>query len=267
MPAIYPHQQSALDRFVEAESGTGRPLAILLAGSIAKGWHNQNSDVDVLYLESDEANRARRASGPVCVWDERFLEGGCGVDVKYTPISYLDEAEARGNEPTRAAFLGVSVAYADTPVRKADLEARIARITAYPEDGVHARIVSYLGQVEAMTWYIGEAAKRDDPYLASWVASRAVLFGARAILAHNRVLFPFHKWLLKALETCPVRPGAIVTLAHTATREPTKPNVTAFCEAILEMDVWPSGRPGWGDLFHHDTELAWQRGIFRLEDG
>jgi len=265
MPVMLPHQRSALDRFLADVSSTTRPLAVLLGGSIAKGWHNEHSDVDVMVVETDEAYARRVSHGAVAVWDDRFMENGCGVDIKHTTLGYLDEAEARANEPTRAAFLGVRVVYADSPERQRDLEARIARITAYPEEGVQDRIVSYLGQVETMLWYIGEAAKRDDPYLASWVASRAVLFGGRAILAHNRVLFPFHKWLLRALDTCAEKPDGLVALAHAATREPTKPNVTAFCDAVLGMDVWPSDRPEWGNLFMRDTEWAWRTGPDGLE--
>jgi len=271
MPRIFEHQQRALDRFISAEAGpdavTAPPLAIILGGSIAKGWHSEQSDVDLMKVVPDELYNARAAAGTTAVWDERFLEDGCGVDVKYVTMGYLREAAERGSEPTRAAFLGATVEYADTPARGADLESLIARATAYPEAGVEDRIVSYLGQVETMKWYIGEAAKRDDPYLACWVAARAVLFGGRAFLTHNRVLFPFHKWHLRALESCEIKPAGIVELARTATRSPTKPNVESFCDAVLDCGYWPTDRPGWGDLFIRDTEWAWRTAPPRLEDG
>ena len=57
-----------------------------------------------------------------------------------------------------------------------------------------------------------------------------------------------------------------MAIVRRTTREPTHRNVTEFCESVLEMDVWPTDRPGWGDLFMHDTEWAWRRDLFRLED-
>lgn len=267
MPSIFEHQQRALDRFIAAETATAPPFAIILGGSIAKGWHSEQSDVDLLKVVPDKLYNARAAAGTSAFWDERFLEGGCGVDIKYVTLSYLHEAAERGNEPTRAAFRGATVEFADSPARRTELEALIARATDYPEAGVEDRIVSYLGQVEAMRWYTGEAAKRDDPYLACWVAARAVLFGGRALLAHNRVLFPFHKWHLHALETCAIKPVGITDLARTATRSPSKANVEAFCDAVLACDFWPGDRPGWGDLFIRDTEWSWRTDPPRLEDG
>ena len=78
---------------------------------------------------------------------------------------------------------------------------------------------------------------------------------------------PFHKWHLRALESCEIKPTGIVELARTATRSPTGPNVQAFCDAVLECDFWPTDRPGWGDLFIRDTEWSWRTGLRRLEDG
>ena len=269
MTAILPHQASALSSFVESEThgAAPPPLAIILGGSIAKGWHNEHSDVDVMVLVPDEVHAAHEAADTLAFWDERFLEGGCGVDIKYVTQGYLDEAADHGNEPTRAAFRGVQIAYADSQARRASLEDLFNRITTYPEAGVDERILAYLAQVETMKWYIGEAAKRNDAYLASWVASRAVLFGCRAILAHNRVLFPFHKWLLRAVESCPDKPSNLLALANQATREPSKPNVEAFCDAVLGCDQWPTERPNWGAMFMRDTEQTWRHGSPGLEHG
>jgi hypothetical protein len=61
---------------------------------------------------------------------------------------------------------------------------------------------------------VGEAAKRDDPYLAGWAASRLALLACRLVLAHNRVLYPYHKWLLRTVAEVPDRPDDYVDLVR-----------------------------------------------------
>ena len=53
----------------------------------------------------------------------------------------------------------------------------------------------FVAQLQALQWYMGEAENLDNPYLRHWVAADLVLMGYRLILAHNRMLFPYHKWL------------------------------------------------------------------------
>jgi hypothetical protein len=73
----------------------------------------------------------------------------------------------------------------------------------------------FLAQAQTAQWYVGEAAQRDDPYLAGWAASRLALFASRLMLAHNRVLYPYHKWLLRTVLEVPARPDTFVELLRT----------------------------------------------------
>ncbi|MFN8374499.1 MAG: hypothetical protein U0694_16680 [Anaerolineae bacterium] len=47
--------------------------------------------------------------------------------------------------------------------------------------------------------FIGEAEKRGDTYLMTRTVADTVLFGGRSILAYNRILYPYHKWLTRAI--------------------------------------------------------------------
>jgi hypothetical protein len=67
-------------------------------------------------------------------------------------------------------------------------------------------------QAQAAQWYVGEAAKRDDPYLAGWAASRLALFACRRVLAHNQVLYPDHKWLVRTVAEVSDRPDEFLDL-------------------------------------------------------
>ncbi|MEL7473043.1 MAG: nucleotidyltransferase domain-containing protein [Planctomycetota bacterium] len=263
--AIWPHQRRVIDRYVEHAEREGEALAVIMGGSIAKGWHAETSDVDLMVFMSNEDYKRRRADGTICVWAPEFAdyEGGA-ADIKHLDVAYLEQAAASANEPTRAAFVGATVEYARGD--PAPYEALVQRIATYPREGVDDRIASYIAQVVAMRWYAGEAHKRSDEYLGSWCATRAVLFGCRAVLALNRKLYPFHKWLLRAAEECERKPDGLVELARTASREGSIRPTEAFCDAVLEFTDWPGAEIPWAELYIRDTEQRWMRGQDSLED-
>lgn len=262
---MYPHQRKALDNFIAAIETDPHAEAAILGGSIAKGWHNETSDVDVLVLCSDAEYERRRREKQVAWYAPEFAEYEGGyLDIKYIHRAYLDLAAEKGNEPTRASFRGSTVAWSRGDA--GGIESLIERITAYPEAGVQDRIQSYIAQVETMRWYIEQAAKRDDVYLAHWAASRGVLFGCRAVLALNRVLFPYHKWLIRSLELCEQKPDGFADLAKRASVEATVEAVHTFCDAVLELTDWPGREIPWAEIYIRDTEWAWMDGQCPLED-
>lgn len=256
---LSPPQRETLDRYIEKASGDPENLTVILGGSIAKGWAAPTSDVDVMTIVTEEAFARRRKQRNVAVWDESVASApGVAADVKHVGLSWLELGAERGSEPMRAALVGSEVVWCRGDA--APIQAVIERVRTYPEAGVEGRIESYIAQVETMKWYIGEADKRSDPYLGSWVASRAVLFGCRAILAHNRRLFPFHKWLLRATDECPLKPEGLTDLARAATRAPGADSVHAFCDAVIGFADWPCDLEKWGDIFIRDTEWKWMTG-------
>ena len=266
---MYPHQHRTLQRFVDHISDEPSSLAVIVGGSIAKGWHNEQSDVDVLLVVEPNEYARRKRNGTTAIWAEEYADyPGGAIDIKYVPPAYLDAAADRANEPTKASFKGATVPWSrDAGGSNAHaIETLIERIAEYPEDGVDERIASYLAQTEAMKWYITQAEKRQEPYLASWVVSRGVLFGCRAILAHHRVLYPYHKWLLRAVEDCAEPPAGLTELARTACRAPSQANVERFCDAVLDSRDWPQRHASWAELFIRDTEWAWMDGPAGLED-
>ena len=50
-------------------------------------------------------------------------------------------------------------------------------------------------------WLFHEASRHGNLYTLTRAASQLALFSGRLILAHNRMLFPYHKWLPRTLES------------------------------------------------------------------
>ena len=260
---MYSHHEAAIARVIARYRDEPGVLAILLAGSLAHGTATGNSDVDVMLVVSDDELAERRAANTTAFSDVELARYPNGyIDVKYVSPGYLDEVSLRGSEPSRFAFKGARVLFS----RIEGLEGRIAGAARYPVEVQADRIARFAAQLEAWTWLAGEAERKENPYLLATAVSRVALFGGRLLLAHNRMLYPFHKWLLRSLEQAAEKPEGIVELIRTATAQPTAEGARAISAAVLGFREWPRGEVDWPNHFIHDTEQAWLRDAAAVED-
>jgi hypothetical protein len=211
-----------------------------------------------------DAEYARRAAAhdyAIYAPDMCDYEGGY-ADGKVIDLAFLRDVAAQGSEPARAAFVGAILAYARLP----ELGDLLAEIVTYPEAAHSAKIQSFFAQVQAWQWYVGEAEKRDNRYLLLHTTAQLVLFGGRMILAHNRVLYPYHKWFMTAVERAPEKPDQCMALIDRLLHEPSKAHADAFCEALFAFTAWDQPPEGWPARFMQDTEWAWRTGHVPLPD-
>lgn len=228
--------------------------ALIIGGSIAKGKAKATSDLDVIFVASEEEYARRKAAGKLAflLGDVCDYPGGY-VDAKVFDVDFIREAAERGSEPARHAFIGAFPAYS----RIAGLEELICKIPIYQEADQQEKINSFYSQLMLNRGYFwGEAEKRDDPYLKARTASELVLFGGRMILAHNRILFPCQKWLMEYVEQAPERPEAFALRAHRLLEQPSKEHVERFCECVETFRDWsiscdPLAR------YIEDSEWSW----------
>lgn len=248
------HHKRAIDKLVEELKADKRFIALIIGGSIAKGREQENSDVDILLIASDEEFQRRKSikeyhyyRNDICDYPDGYIDGHV-VDYQFI----LDVYE-RGSEPARAYFCGAFVAFSHIP----ELEKIIVGIPVYQEHEQREKIYSFHAQVEALRWFIPEAEKREDIYLLAHTASELVLFGGRLILAHNRILFPSHKWFMYEIENAREKPMNFFELAENLLKFPNSQNSNAFCEAILNFIVWEKPPEGWVGRFIEDSEWNW----------
>ncbi len=260
---FYPHHQRAVDRVIDRFKDDPNYLALLIGGSLVRGYGDEGSDVDFVLIATAEEYARRRPDRALTYYAADLCDYPGGyVDGKIVDSAFLEEVADRGSEPARAAFEKVIVAYSRLP----QLDDLLRRITLYPEAGHAEKIRSFYAQLQAMQWYVGEAEKRDNKYLMMHVVSELVLFGGRLILAHNRMLYPYHKWFLRKLQDAPQKPDDLMALIDHLLNEPTKANADRFCEAILSFTAWDVPPEGWPARFMEDTEWAWRYGKAALAD-
>ncbi len=260
---IRDHHQRAIDRLADAYRDDPRFRGLIIGGSVAKGFARDDSDVDFMIIASDEEYERRLGERDLFInrTDLSDYEGGF-VDGKIIDLAHLEGVAEKGNEPSRAAFTGAFVAYSHI----AGLEDLLQRIPVYPEAGHDERIRAFYSMAFIQHWLIHEAERHGNRYTTLRAASQLALFAGRLILAHNRRLFPYHKWLPRTLEAVPEKPDEFMSRFNELLDEPGGERATALFECIRDFRDW-----GVSDLdaytwFMTDVEWSWMTDTTPIED-
>ena len=167
---LYPHHQRAIDRLIDRFKADPNFLALLIGGSLVKGYGSEDSDVDFMLIATDEEFARREIDRALTYYTTDLCDYPGGyVDGKIVNLAFLEEVADRGSEPARSAFEKVIVTYSQLP----QLDDLLTRITAYPEAGHADKIRSFYAQLLAMQWYVGEAEKRNNQYLLMHTVSES----------------------------------------------------------------------------------------------
>jgi len=257
------HHRQAIDRLVDELEADPRFQAVLLAGSIARGTELEDSDVDLILIATEDEYVRRLPQGDFSYLNSDVCDYPGGyAEAKVVPLSYLEEVAERGSEPARAAFVRAEVLCSRVP----DLERLLERATAYPESQRIANIRSFCAQLMIWFWYIGEAERRDDRHLLLRSVSEFALFAGRMILAHNRILYPYHKWFMHELEHASDKPDGFMEKLDRLLAEPSRDNATAVLAAVMNFREWEQPSLGFSGQFMEDSEWPWRRGPAPVAD-
>jgi len=260
---IRAHHQRAIERLADAYRDDRRFLGLIIGGSIAKGFAREDSDVDFLIVATDDAFEQQRSARDLLInrSDLCDYDGGY-VDGKIINLKFLEDVAAKGNEPSRAAFEGAFLAYSHV----ADLETELERIPVYPEAGHEKRIRTFYTMAFMQHWLMLEANRHGNRYTQLRAASQLALFTGRLILAHNRRLFPYHKWLSKTLQSVPERPDQLMARFDDLLTEPCGKHATALFEQVKAFRDWGVSDIEAYTWFMTEVEWSWMSGTTPIED-
>ncbi len=260
---MYAHHAESITRMVDYFRTVPEVEALILGGSIAHGFASPDSDIDVMIVVSDREHEQRLAHGHLQFFDNQLCtyDGGY-VDGKYLGYGSLSKLAESGSEPARFAFVDAQVLLS----RIDRLEEILQAITRYPVERKSERVRRFYAQFEAWNWYANEGLRLNDRYLLGVSVAKLVLFGGRLILAHNEMLYPYHKWFLTVLERAPDKPGDLLACIASLHRQPSAETVRAFYEMVVNFRVWEVPDVGWPNQFMLDSELSWLSGATAIDD-
>lgn len=232
---------------------------MIIAGSVAKGCPEENSDVDFMLIATDQEFNQRQKNVQLHVTADALCEPPTYTDGKVINLQFLRDVADHGSEPARAAFADAFIGYSRIP----EIETLIKQIPVYQVHEQKEKMISFYSQIVVHHWYIGEAEKRKDTYLIQRSAVDLVLFSGRLILAHNQMLYPYHKWFMRQLDKAPDKPDDFLGLARRLLKSPCKKNADLLTECVLSFQDWPKpphGNDGVCARFFEDSEWNWGHG-------
>lgn len=260
---LFAHHSASIENVRQHFAAQPGVEAVLLGGSIAHGYARATSDVDILILLPEAEFERRRQQQDLSFFNAELCtyEGGY-VDGKFTALSFLTRVAEMGSEPARYAFQDAKILLSRVP----DLPALLAAITRYPQEHKLDRMTRFLAQLEAWHWYSHQALAIDNRYLLNMATSKLALFGTRLLLAHNELLYPYHKWMLRVLAQAPEQPADMVTLTHDLMAHPSETSVSAYFQAVRGFREWPTSTKFWSMQFIQDSEWNWMDGSTPIDD-
>lgn len=260
---MYPHQEATIQKTVDFFLQDPDAQALLLGGSIAHGFETPGSDVDIMILIGEELYQEKKAQGRLTIFNKELSTYPEGyVDGKYIALSYMEQVAEKGSEPARFAFDGARVLFS----KAAGLEETLRRAARYPIEGKSDQMRRFAAQLEAWNWFVSEATGKNNQYLLWTAVSRLVLFGGRLILAHNELLYPYHKWFLRVLSGAKDQPAGLQERIADLYAAPTVANAQRFHDLVAGFQDWGLDPVTWGAQFMVDSELNWQTGFTPIDD-
>ncbi|MEM1175425.1 MAG: hypothetical protein AAGI27_11465 [Pseudomonadota bacterium] len=214
-------------------------------------------------MATDERYAQRQATQDLFINRTDLCDYAGGyVDGKIISRDYLERVAQHGNEPSRAAFQGAFLGFSHDE-RIADT---LAQIPVYPDAGHEDRLRAFYSMAFVQNWLIHEADRHGNAYTILRAASQLSLFAGRLVLAHNRELFPYHKWLPTALRSVPDKPERFIEDFERLVSEPTAANAKALFERLCAFRDWGVSDIEAYTWFMTDVENAWMTDSTPLED-
>ncbi|WP_137845419.1 nucleotidyltransferase domain-containing protein [Microbacterium sp. 2FI] len=252
------HHEDTLRAFVAAREKEAAAQGVILVGSIARGVERIDSDVDVyLVVDESEFEQARfRNQLSYVDYGVATYTGGY-VDVKLVSPSYLEMAESRADDPTRASFVDARVAW----TRGTDFVTQLSRIVEVPEAAWIEKTETFIAQLRLYAGYFapqGDALA--DEYLLRWAAVHAVQAAGRALLADSRILFRGNKYLQSLVAGLPDAPIGFAQLCSRLLTEPSAQTAGALLKTMEAHRPWSISSTQTLSLFVEQNELSWLTG-------
>lgn len=258
-----PHHQRVLDKLIQRCQADAACRALILTGSIALGRETDASDVDFVMVVTDEEFNRRLAAAAVHMLDLEIADWPGGyAEGKAVSLQFLRDAGDHGSEPARFAFAGAKVVWS----RIDGLQEIVDAIAVYPRALKAQKMAAFYAHMKVWQSYVEYGHAKDNAYLASFAGSKVALLGGRIILAHNEILFPYHKWFVAALERAPKKPDGFMDLFQAVAKNPcadTAERLRQSLDAFLDLE---RGSATWISRFVIDAEWNWFEGKPPVED-
>jgi hypothetical protein len=128
---------------------------------------------------------------------------------------------------------------------------------AYPEAGREERCRRFYAQTRSWLWFATEAEKHGNRFLLGTAVSNFCLYAGRLVLAHNRRLYPYLKWLHREIARAEKLPSVFLESLDALVASPGAAAMEPIVEGLKALHDWGLGDWDWPAWFARDIETTW----------
>ncbi|MUT66993.1 nucleotidyltransferase domain-containing protein [Paenibacillus sp. NEAU-GSW1] len=254
---MYPHHKEAIEAITNKLKNREGTAGIIIGGSVAHGYADETSDIDIIIVLTDEHYAKAQAANDLGYFETESCsyEGGY-VDGKVVSVDYIKNVAKSGNEPSKFAFKDAFVTFS----RVEGLEQLVAEASNYPVDKKEENMTKFYAQFETWKWYYYEGLKRNNKLLIDYCLTNYAFFAGRLILAYNETLFPSYKWFNRVLEEVSHKPDRFVQMVDDVVELKSPEAVERLYEAVIPFHNWYTQGHHWTVQFMLDSQMNWTDG-------
>ena len=230
---MYKHHEKSIEHMKEYFRKRGA-IALILAGSVAKGTERADSDLDGVVILSEEAYAEKEKNhittetiGGLCTY-----EGGY-FDIKYMTKQYLKDLAKKGSEPARNGFTKARILFCDD----AEIEDILPLIPVFQKTEKEEKLLSFYSDFWLNYHYFLKSCPIDG-YMKMHTISEIIYSIYRMILQENEILFDCNRRLEQQVESVSEKTFELVQLGRKLEISQKIPDADRFVDKYMEITTY-----------------------------
>lgn len=230
---MYKHHEMSIENMKDYFRKCGA-IALILAGSVAKGTERADSDLDGIvilseeeYAEKEKNNTTTETIDGLCTY-----EGGY-FDIKYMTKQYLKDLAEKGSEPARNGFAKAKILFCDD----AEIEAILPLIPIFQKTEKEEKLLSFYSDFWLNYYYFLKSCPIDG-YMKMHTISEIIYSIYRMMLQENEILFDCNRRLEQQVESVSEKTVELVRLGRKLEVTQSIPDADRFVDKYIEITTY-----------------------------
>lgn len=230
---MYKHHEQSIDNMKDYYRKRGA-IALILAGSVARGTERADSDLDGMvilseeeYAEKEKNNTTTEIIDGLCTY-----EGGY-FDIKYMTKEYLKDLAEKGSEPARTGFMKARILFCDD----AEIEAILPLIPVFQKTEQKEKLLSFYSDFWLNYHYFLKSCPIDG-YMKMNTIVEIIYSIYRMVLQENEILFDCNRRLEQQVESVSEKTVELVRLGRKLETSQSIQDADQFVDKFIEITTY-----------------------------
>lgn len=230
---MYRHHQQSIENMKDYFRERGA-VALILAGSVAKGTERSDSDLDGIVILSEEeyAEKVKNHTTTETIEGLCTYEGGY-FDIKYMTKQYLKDLAAKDSEPARNGFTRARILFCDD----AEIEVILPQIPVFQRAEKEEKLLSFYSNFWLNYHYFLKSCETDG-YMRLHTISEIIYSIYCMILQESEILFDCNRRLEGQVAAVSDQTAELVRLGKALENSQSIPDADKFVEKYTKITTY-----------------------------